>query len=87
MSERQRHGSASPWEPRVGFSRAARVGERVLVAGTAPIGRDGETVGVGDPYAQAKRCLVVVQGLLQPEWVVEMEPEAVVTLPVSRPTR
>jgi enamine deaminase RidA (YjgF/YER057c/UK114 family) len=119
--------SGSPFEPRYGFSRAVRVGEWVIVAGTAPIWPDDFVDP--DPEAQAKRCLeimldalgeaggevsdvvrtrmfitdpinsdaigeahgevfgeirpastmVVVSGLLDPRWLVEMELEAVLT--------
>ena len=31
-------GAGSPYEPTIGFSRAIRVGDRVVVAGTAPVG-------------------------------------------------
>lgn len=51
--------SGSPLEPEIGFSRAVRVGAHVVVAGTAPIGPDGETVGEGDIDAQTRRCLDV----------------------------
>ncbi|HEX6286183.1 MAG TPA: RidA family protein [Acidimicrobiia bacterium] len=119
--------SGSPFEPRYGFSRAVRVGARVIVAGTAPIWPDDFVDP--DPGAQAARCLeimldaleeaggqvgdvvrtrmfitdpdhadaigdahgevfseirpastmVVVAGLLDPRWHVEMELEAVLT--------
>jgi enamine deaminase RidA (YjgF/YER057c/UK114 family) len=125
--ERHNISSGSPFEPTVGFSRAVRVGDRVIVAGTAPIWPDGAVDP--DPGAQARRCLeimlnaleeaggrasdvvrtrmfitdaadgdrigqahgeifsgirpastmVVVSGLLDPRWKVEMELEAVVT--------
>jgi enamine deaminase RidA (YjgF/YER057c/UK114 family) len=51
--------SASPMEPRIGFSRAVRCGAYVAVAGTAPIGPDGRTVSPGDVYAQTRACLAV----------------------------
>jgi enamine deaminase RidA (YjgF/YER057c/UK114 family) len=123
--ERLKVQSGSPFEAAVGFSRAVRVGDRVIVSGTAPIWPDG-TVDP-DPRAQARRCLeimltalreaggqaedvvrtrtylldvadasqvgeahhevfsgirpastmVVVSGLLDPRWKVEMELEAV----------
>ncbi|MBS1721575.1 MAG: RidA family protein [Armatimonadetes bacterium] len=126
---RQRVSSGSPYEPVIGFSRAVREGDRVFVSGTAPIGPDGKTAGVGDPAAQAQRCweiivaalaelgatpadvvrtrtyltraedweevgrvhgkffgearpastMVVAGGLLDPEWLVEVEAEAIVT--------
>lgn len=56
---RQIASSGSPLEPEIGFSRAVRVGAHVFIAGTAPIGRDGETVGVGSVQAQTRRCLEV----------------------------
>ena len=125
---RRNISSGSPFEPRYGFSRAVRTGDRVVVAGTAPIWPDGSVDP--DAKAQARRCLeimtaaledaggtvgdvirtrtyitateiadavgeahgevfgavrpastmVVVAGLLDPRWVVEMEMEAVLGL-------
>ena len=124
--ERLNVQSGSPFEAAIGFSRAVRVGDRVVVSGTAPIWPDGSVDP--DPRAQARRCLeimiaalaeaggsaadvirtrsylldaadansvgeahhevfsgirpastmVVVSGLLDPRWKVEMELEAVV---------
>jgi enamine deaminase RidA (YjgF/YER057c/UK114 family) len=126
MSKRQRIASGSPFEPTIGFSRALRVGDRVLVAGTAPVWPDGSCDP--DPEVQARRCfaiilealrqagagaehvvrtrmfitdaadadaigrahgavfrdvrpvatMVVVAGLLDPRWKVEIEAEAIV---------
>jgi enamine deaminase RidA (YjgF/YER057c/UK114 family) len=118
--------SGSPFESTIGFSRAVRFGDRVVVSGTAPIWPDGSC----DPDAarQAQRCfeiishalaeagatmndvvrtrmyitdranadevgrahgaafaearpaatMVVVAGLLDPRWRVEVEAEAVI---------
>ena len=127
MTPRQRASSGSPFEASIGFSRAVRVGNRILVSGTAPVEDDGSSTA-GDAGAQAERCLavivraieqlggsakdvvrtrmllvdaadgeavgrahgrwfanvrpaatmVVVAGLLRPEWRVEIEAEAVV---------
>lgn len=124
--DRQRIASGSPYERTVGFSRAVRVGDRVMVAGTAPIWPDGHVDP--DPEVQAGRCLeimlaalaeagatpadvvrtrsfivdaadqdavgrahgrifggirpastmVVVAGLVDPRWRVEMEAEAII---------
>jgi enamine deaminase RidA (YjgF/YER057c/UK114 family) len=60
--ERRRVSSGSPYEPVIGFSRAIRVGDRVLVSGTAPIRADG-TVDE-DPAAQMRRCLEIVETAL-----------------------
>ena len=125
MTNRQRVASGSPYEPTIGFCRALRVGDRVLVAGTAPIWPDGSCDP--DPQVQARRCfeiileamrqvggearhvvrtrmfltdasyaeavgaahgevfaairpvatMVVVAGLLDPRWKVEIEAEAI----------
>lgn len=34
------------------------------VSGTAPVGEDGEVVGVGDAYVQAKRCIEIIEKAL-----------------------
>jgi enamine deaminase RidA (YjgF/YER057c/UK114 family) len=51
--------TGSPYEPLIGLSRAVRVGSIICVAGTAPIGPDGKTVGIGDAAAQARRCFEI----------------------------
>lgn len=61
---RQLISSGSPYEPKVGISRAVRVGSFIAVSGTAPL-RDGKTVGVGDPAAQARRCLEIIKEALE----------------------
>ncbi len=62
--ERQLISSGSPYEPVVGYSRAVRVGDRVFVAGCAPIMPDGADPPA-DPYGQAKRCLEIVAAALE----------------------
>ncbi|MEU8437828.1 RidA family protein [Streptomyces sp. NPDC029216] len=62
---RQMVSSGSPLEPQIGFSRAIRKGKHVAVAGTAPIGDDGTTVGQGDVYAQTVRCLDIAEAALK----------------------
>ena len=62
---RQRASSGSPYEPRLGISRAVRSGNIIAVAGTAPIGADGKTVGIGDAAAQARRCIEIVCNALE----------------------
>jgi enamine deaminase RidA (YjgF/YER057c/UK114 family) len=57
--------SGSPYEPKVGISRAVRVGSIIAVSGTAPLGPDGQTVGKGDPAAQARRCLDIIKEALE----------------------
>jgi len=52
--------SGSPLEPRIGFSRAVRVGSILAVAGTAPIAPGGGVASPGDVYGQTKRCLEII---------------------------
>src|SRR5882672_8563270 len=52
--------SGSPFEPRIGFSRAVRVGQIVAVSGTAPIAADGSVACPGDVYGQTRRCLEII---------------------------
>jgi enamine deaminase RidA (YjgF/YER057c/UK114 family) len=63
MGERRRVSSGSPFEPVIGFSRAVRVGDRVLVSGTGPIWPDGGC----DPGAevQAARCIEIIADALR----------------------
>ena len=57
--------SGSPYEPKIGISRAVRVGNIIAVSGTAPLGTDGRTVGIGDAGAQARRCLEIIAGAVE----------------------
>lgn len=59
MADRQRTQSASPFEEQIGFCRAMRVGNRILVSGTAPIEDDGSSTP-GDAGAQADRCFQLI---------------------------
>jgi enamine deaminase RidA (YjgF/YER057c/UK114 family) len=61
----QKHliSSGSPYERIVGFSRAVRVGRRVVVAGTAPVMSEGVDPPA-DAYGQAKRCLEIIERAL-----------------------
>lgn len=120
--------SASPFEDRYGFCRAVRHGDRIEVAGTAPIPQDGSP-SPADPHEQMLLCgrialdaigrlggtvgdvirtrmfitdaddadaigtahqalfgearpvatMVVIAGLLDPAWRVEIEVEAIVS--------
>jgi enamine deaminase RidA (YjgF/YER057c/UK114 family) len=63
--DRQLVSNGNPMEKIVGFSRAVRVGPYVSIGGTAPVGPDGKTVGVGDAAAQARQCLEIIKAALQ----------------------
>ncbi|WP_168071054.1 RidA family protein [Sphingomonas kaistensis] len=55
----RRTEGSSPYEAAYGFSRAVRVGERILVSGTAPVEPDGSSTP-GDAAAQARRCFAII---------------------------
>jgi enamine deaminase RidA (YjgF/YER057c/UK114 family) len=56
--DRRRVSSGSPFEATIGFSRAVRVGHRVLVSGTGPVWPDGRCPD--DAQVQARRCFEIV---------------------------
>jgi enamine deaminase RidA (YjgF/YER057c/UK114 family) len=62
MGQRRRISSDSPFEVSIGFSRAVRAGDRVLVSGTAPVWPDGSCPD--DPTAQARRCFEIIRDAL-----------------------
>ena len=63
MTDRRRTFSGSPFERTIGFCRAIRIGDRVLVSGTAPIWPDGSCPD--DAEVQAARCLEIIVSALE----------------------
>lgn len=61
----KRVSSGSPFEPKVGISRAVRIANVIAVSGTAPLGPDGKTVSKGDAAAQARRCLQIIEAAIR----------------------
>jgi len=62
MAERRRVPSGSPFEALIGFSRAVRVGDRVVVSGTGPVVSEGRCPD--DAGAQARRCFEIIAAAL-----------------------
>ena len=60
---KQRASGTSPYEVAYGFSRAVRVGDRILVSGPAPVEADGSSTP-GDSAAQARRCFAIILGAI-----------------------
>ncbi len=56
--ERKRVSSGSPFEAKIGFCRAIRDGDRIMVSGTAPIWPDGSCDP--NPERQAEHCLEII---------------------------
>jgi len=63
MSNRIKISSGAKWEDIVGYSRAVRVGNRILVSGTTSI-EDGKIIGEGDFYLQTKTILQKIEKTL-----------------------
>ena len=57
--------STSPYASIIGFSRAVRVDNFISVGGTAPINREGKTIGLNDPAAQIRQCLETIKAALE----------------------
>lgn len=55
--------SGAKWENIVGYSRAVRIGHIIEVSGTTAV-KDGEVVGIGDPYVQTVEILKIIEAAL-----------------------
>jgi enamine deaminase RidA (YjgF/YER057c/UK114 family) len=62
--ERRVYLTGRPWEAKVGYARAVRIGPAIEICGCAPTAADGSTVGGADVYLQTKQCLRVIQEAL-----------------------
>ena len=61
--DRRSTTGCSPYEVAYGFARALRVGNRIIVSGTAPVEPDGSSTP-GDAAAQARRCFAIILGAI-----------------------
>jgi len=61
---RQHASGCSPYETAYGFSRAVRSGDRILVAGTAPVETGGFSTP-GDAAAQTRRCFAIILAAIE----------------------
>jgi enamine deaminase RidA (YjgF/YER057c/UK114 family) len=64
VSARRHVSSGGPWEARYGYSRAVVVGDTAFVAGTTDAGPDGRSQNPGDPAAQARAVLSIIERAL-----------------------
>ncbi|MCA3034848.1 MAG: RidA family protein [Rhodocyclaceae bacterium] len=64
MSPRRNISSGTPWESKVGYSRAVRVRNHVWVAGTTASDVSGTVVAVGNAWEQTRYILQKVERAL-----------------------
>ncbi|MFT4031026.1 MAG: RidA family protein [Siphonobacter sp.] len=64
MFERKNILTGSPWEDKVGYCRAVRLGNIIEVAGTVAI-VDGDQVKANDAYAQTKNIIERIAKVLE----------------------
>lgn len=64
MISRRNISTGTPWEAKVGYSRAVRVGNVVHVSGTTASDEQGNVHGVGDAYAQSVYILKKIERAL-----------------------
>ena len=55
--KREKIFSGTPWEPKVGYSRAIKVGDMVYVSGTTGTDPSGKVLAPGDVYAQTVQAI------------------------------
>jgi len=64
MKERKKFSSGVIWEDIVGYSRAVKIDDRILISGTTSI-VDGKLVGKGDMYLQTKTIIENIDRVLK----------------------
>jgi len=64
MGNRVNISSGVRWESIVGYSRAVRIGNQVLVTGTVAVDENGKVVGENDAYKQAQFILKRIEWAL-----------------------
>ncbi len=57
--------SGAKWEGIIGYSRAIRIGNRVIVTGTTSIDENGNVLGKGNAYEQTKYIFQKIEKYLK----------------------
>lgn len=61
---RKNVSTGSPWEVKIGYSRAVRVGTTVHISATAGLDETAGSIAKGDAYSQAKRSIAWIKEAL-----------------------
>ena len=61
---RNNYSSGSPWEEKVGYSRAVKIGPFLEVTGTVAVNEKNEVVGLNNPYEQTRFILDRIENVL-----------------------
>jgi enamine deaminase RidA (YjgF/YER057c/UK114 family) len=64
-TKREKIFSGTPWEPKVGYCRAIKVGETVYVSGTTGTDPSGKVLAPGDLYAQSVQTIRNIENALK----------------------
>jgi enamine deaminase RidA (YjgF/YER057c/UK114 family) len=64
-NKREKIFSGTPWEPKLGYSRAIKVGDMVYVSGTTATDASGKVVAPGDMYAQTVQAIRNIENALK----------------------
>ena len=65
MMKRQNLGTGSPWEDKVGYSRAVKIGNTIEISGTVAVDNSGEVIGENDPYIQTRFIIMRIENALK----------------------
>jgi len=64
-NKREKIFSGTPWEPKLGYSRAIKVGDMVYVSGTTGTDPSGKVLAPGDIYAQSVQAIRNIENALK----------------------
>jgi enamine deaminase RidA (YjgF/YER057c/UK114 family) len=61
----QRTFSGAPWESKVSYCRAIRMGSHIAISGTTSVDDQGNVYAPEDPYSQTLKCLEIIENSLK----------------------
>jgi enamine deaminase RidA (YjgF/YER057c/UK114 family) len=64
-NKREKIFSGTPWEAKLGYSRALKVGDMVYVSGTTGTDPSGKVLAPGDMFAQTVQAILNIENALK----------------------